>query len=172
MAFTPQNDLGTVPAANAYITEEEFRAYWLDKNVDVTALASTVLKGLIVQATQYIDLRFQYYGSKLEGRGQTTAFPRGGLYDKECEPVVGISMEVKNACAEYAYFSNTLPLGTNSSSNEQNITLEKDKVDVLETERQYAGTKQTETTFNIYQIADNILLTSGFVVTLWGMHRA
>ena len=56
MAFSVQNDLGTVTDANAYITVAEFHAYWTDRNVDTSAMTDPVVQGRIVEATQYIDM--------------------------------------------------------------------------------------------------------------------
>jgi hypothetical protein len=172
MAFSVQNDTGTVTDANAYITVTEYRTYWTDRGVDTSSQDDTVVEGLIVQATQYIDTRYQYNGEKLTGRDQTTEFPRAYLYDGYCNLVEGVPREVKNACAEYAYNGATTPLGNTYTASEQGIKKEFDKVDVLETEREYVGAKVSTSTWNIYQVADNILTNSGFVVTQYGIGRA
>lgn len=172
MAFSVQNDTGTVTDANAYITVAEFHAYWADRNVDTSAMTDEQVQGRIVEATQYIDTRYQYAGHKVEGRDQTTEFPRDCLYDRFCNLVEGVPREVKQACAEYAYAAETTALSNTYTASEQGIIKEKDKVDVLETEREYNGAKISASTWNVYQIADNILTNSGFVVQIWGMHRA
>lgn len=165
MAFTVQDDTGTVVDANAYITVGEFRTYWSDKGTDTSGIVDTDVEGLIVQSTQYIDNRYTYCGSKLAGRDQTTQFPRECLYDNECNLVEGVPREVKQACAEYALNANTSELGNTYTGSEQNVKREFDKVDVLETEREYTGSKASTYTWNIYQIPDNILINSGFVCT-------
>lgn len=171
MALILQDDTGTVAGANAYIDEAYFRAYWLDKNVDVSGLDTTTVEGLIVEATQYIDERFQYFGLPLNGRDQTTAFPRSGICDSNGYEVTGIPREVEQACAEYAYAGSSNPLSAFYSSNEQNIRSEMSKVDVLEERIEYNGSKITMSTWNIYQLADTMLTNSGFVNVYTGSFR-
>lgn len=172
MAFNVQNDEGTIADANAYITQAEFVAYWANKNIDVSALTQEVVEGLIVEATQYIDQRFKYLGLPLNGRDQTTAFPRCGLYDRNGYAVEGVPREVKDACAEYAYAGQTNPLSNFYSAADQNIKSEMNKVDVLEEMIEYNGTKITMSTWNIYQLADSILMNSGFINIWMGSLRA
>lgn len=172
MAFTLQDDTGTVAGANAYLSIADFRAYWTNKNVVTTALVDAVVQGLIVEATQYIDQRYEYCGVPLDGRDQTTQFPRDCLYDRYGNLVGGIPREVKNAVAEYAYKGYTTALSQTFTSTEQNVIEEMDKVDVIETSRKYAGNKLSASTWNIYQIADTILQKSGFVCQTIGMMRA
>jgi len=172
MAFTLQDDTGTVANANAYISVADFRAYWTDKNVDTASLTDDEVQGNIVEATQFADTRYEYCGTPLNGRDQTTAFPRENLYDNFCNLVEGIPREAKTACAEYAYANETAALSNTFTASEQNVSKEMDKVDVLETEREYNGSKVSASTWNIYQIADNILTGSGFVCTAYGLRRA
>jgi hypothetical protein len=172
MAFNVQNDTGTVTDANAYITVAEFRSYWTDRNTDTSSLDDTTVEGLIVEATQYIDTRFDYNGIKLEGRDQTTEFPRDCLCDSECNEVEGVPREVKHACAEYAYKSNATSLSNTWTASDQGIKREMSKVDVIECEQEYVGAKASSSTWNIYQIADNILTNSGFVYQRLGLGRA
>jgi hypothetical protein len=172
MAFNVQNDEGTVTDANAYITIAEYRAYWTDRNVDTSATLDTAVEGLIVEATQYIDERYEYCSCPLEGRDQTTQFPRYDLYDRFCNQVEGVPREVKAACAEYAYKSTSTSLSNTYSASEQGVKKEHDKVDVLETTREYTGSKGDANVWNVYQIADNILTNSGFVCEVWGSQRA
>jgi len=172
MAFNVQNDLGTVSDANAYITVAEYRAYWADRNIDTTSQIDATVQGLIVDATQYIGQRFEYCGQPLEGRDQTTSFPRSYLYDSFCNLVTGVPREVKNACAEYARLSTTTPLSIVVSASDKSIKKESDKVDVLESSKEYAGTKASAGTWGVYQIADNILTSSGFVHLSTGFGRA
>lgn len=172
MAFTVQDDTGTVVGANAYITVAEFRDYWDDKNVDTSGLVDADVEGLIVESTQYIDARYTYNGVPLTGRDQTTEFPRECLYDKYGALVEGIPREVKTACAEYAWSGSTTDLSNTYDASQKSIKKEKSKVDVLEEEFEYTGSKLSSSSWNIYQIADNILMESGFVSNFVGVMRA
>lgn len=172
MAFNLQNDEGTVVDANAYIDQAFFIAYWANKNIDVSALTQAVVEGLIVEATQYTDERFEYFGCPLNGRDQTTDFPRSNLCDRNGYLVAGVPREVKNAVAEYAYAGQSNPLSSFYSAADQNIKSEMNKVDVLEEKIEYQGTKISASTWNIYQLADTMLKNSGFVNTYLGTMRA
>lgn len=172
MAFTLQDDTGTVSGANAYISVSEYKSYWADRGIDLSAVATADAEAAIVKATQYIDTRFEYYGLPLNGRDQTTQFPRQYLYDSWGNSIDGIPREVKNACAEYAYYDGTVTLSQTITSSEQGVTKKRDKVDVLEEERTYSSSSGSSSTWNIYQIADAILSNSGFVVTQWTVGRA
>lgn len=172
MAFIVQDDTGTVTDANAYVEVADFRSYWTDRGVDTASLDDDTVQGRIIEATQYIDFRYQYSGAPLDGRDQTTAFPRSSLYDKYCNEVDGVPREVKQACYEYAYAAGTASLNQTIDASEKSVIKEVDQVDVLNTEREYNGSKSSDTNWNVYQVADQVLLNSGFVVYQWGLGRA
>jgi hypothetical protein len=172
MAFSVQNDTGTVTDANAYISVNEFKTYWGNKAVDISALTDPEIEGLIVAATQYIDQRYKYKGTPLAGRDQTTEFPRADLYDNYANVVEGVPREVKDACSEYALESNTTDLSNTITATEQGLKREMSKIDVIEEEKEYIGRSVSSSTWNVYQIADNILLNSGFVIQFYGVGRA
>lgn len=77
MAFTKQDDDGTVDGANAYVGPEDVRAYWLDRGVDLSSKTDAELQVAIVLATGYLDARYSWVGYQLR-RLQGTQWPRGG----------------------------------------------------------------------------------------------
>lgn len=78
MAFTQQNNEGTVDGANAYTEPAAVRAYWSDRGVDLTVHTDTELQTAIVNATTYLDSRYRWAGYQLR-RLQGTQWPRGGV---------------------------------------------------------------------------------------------
>ena len=163
MAFTVQNDLGTEAGANSYCTVAEFKTYHADRGNDISGLTDPQIEVLLVNATQYLDGRFNYCGCKLEGRDQTTLFPRADLYDSEGYLVEGVPAEIKTACNEYAFHSQEVALNSTTSASDSSIKREMSKVDVIEKEIEYSGSKGTFTTNPSYTFADTTLENSGFV---------
>lgn len=78
MAFTRQNNDGTVDGANAYTDVATVRAYWADRGVDLTARTDQELQVAIVNSTTYLDGRYRWVGYQLR-RLQGTQWPRGGV---------------------------------------------------------------------------------------------
>jgi len=168
MAFTVQDDTGTEANANAYISVLELKDYWADRG-DILLDSDAVLQAMIVEATQYIDFRYRYKGTKLEGRDQTTQFPRYLLYDLNDDLVEGIPREVKEACAEYALASQTIDLTGTSTTGSGTIIEESSKVGPIEKSVKYKDTRQNSfATYAVVQVADNLLLNSGFVLNIGG----
>ena len=78
MAFTQQDNDGTVDGANAYTDPATVRTYWSDRGVDLTARTDQELQAAIVNATTYLDGRYRWVGYQLR-RLQGTQWPRGGV---------------------------------------------------------------------------------------------
>ncbi len=170
MAFTVQDDTGTVDGANAYITVAEFIAYFADRNITI-AVDDAVNQAAIIRATSYVDQRFCYKGAKLDGYDQTTQWPReqyddGGVYVGE-DLVTGVPREVKQASSEYAYRAYLDADGDvqPDPSVDSNTKIAREKLDVLETEVEYFS---HSTSLPNYPTADNILKTSGLTCSRQG----
>lgn len=103
MAFTVQT-LPPTDGANAYVTVADFRAYHTDRGRDVndTLYPDAKVQAAIVQATQYLDVRFEYVGYRYAA-DQSTEWPRSAAYDNRGDRLVGIPVPVKQATFEYAY---------------------------------------------------------------------
>ena len=167
MSFNIQDDAGTVEGANAYASVQAFKDYWADRGGDYSAKTDEEIQAWIVQATQYIDIRFTYYGTPLAGRGQTTEFPRENLYDENDNLVEGMPREVVSACLEYAKVAITNPLTTDMAGNASNISEKSEKVGPITKAVKYTGgSAMGSGTFSVYQIADNLLKRSGFVSSI------
>lgn len=168
MAFTLQDDTGSIADANAYISAAFYTTYHTDRNVVrvVTATDSDAdIQSAIIIATDYIDTRFEYVGQRKNSPDtQITEWPRISAFDKDNRIINGIALAVKQACAEYALFNlvnGTLYISTTNDSTGQTIKRTRTKVDVIEEELEYhdaGGVKLPK-----YFVADNRLKAAGLV---------
>lgn len=102
MGLTVQDNNGSVAGANAYISVEEFKDYHEDRGTDTSDFDDEAIEKAIVRATDYLDQRFNFVGKRLQGRNQTTEWPRYDAWDRDDYAINGIPGEVKEATAEYA----------------------------------------------------------------------
>ena len=107
MAFTVQDDNGSVAGANAYISVDELKAYHADRGNDLSGKTDPDLEKAIVRATDYLDHRFNFVGKRLT-LDQPTQWPRSSAYDRDRYIVNGVPKAVKEATAEYALRALTL----------------------------------------------------------------
>lgn len=98
-----QTDAGTVTGANAYTTVVAFKAYCDNRGYDYSAYTDDQIAQAIIRATDYVDTRFGYQGTPLNGLDQTTQFPRDNLYNCAGLQVTGLPVAVVRACTEYAF---------------------------------------------------------------------
>lgn len=108
MAFILQGDT-PVPGANAYIDVAFHRSYWADRGVDLSTVADVDLEIDIIKGTQYLDLRFEYVGERVD-RDQNTEWPRQFAYNDRGDYVTGLPLAVKQATSEYSYRARSAPL--------------------------------------------------------------
>lgn len=154
MTLNIQNDLGTTVGANSYVSVQEFKDYFTARGIDYTSKTDAEIEALLIQATSYIDTANSYCGDKLNGRDQTTAFPRSPLYDDGGYSVEGVPREIKDAQCEYAnIYSEHGTLQPNQNIN-GSVKRTKEKVDVIEEEIEYTGSGQTGGKIS-YPVADN-----------------
>jgi hypothetical protein len=104
MAFTPQNDSGTVAGANAYGSLAGFKTYHDDRGNSYAAYTDQELQEAIVSATDYLDGRWDFVGVRLT-EDQTTEWPRRDAEDNQGYVRTGIPVDVIEATYEYALIS-------------------------------------------------------------------
>ena len=103
MALNVQDNTGSVPEANGYLSVAEFKSYHDDRGNDYSGAATDAdIETAIIRATDYLDQRFSFVGKKRLGRDQTTEWPRTDAWDRDRYYINDIPPEVKEACAEYA----------------------------------------------------------------------
>ena len=163
MAFTVQDDEGTVAGANSYDEIAEFKSYHDDRGNDFSAFSDTQIEVGMVKGTDYIDVRFNYSGCKRNNR-QVTQFPRSELYDEDDDIVIGIPHEIKEANYEYAFRSLSAELMPDPSQtgDQQALRFRTEKVGPIARTLNYVGggIKLPQ-----YPEVDLILINSGLVLT-------
>lgn len=75
MAFTVQNDNGTVADANAYVTVEEFKLFHDERGGNIATFTDEQIEKAIVRATDFLDSRYAFAGVQRHS-DQGTQFPR------------------------------------------------------------------------------------------------
>ncbi len=121
----------------------------------------------LIRATDYLDMRFKYVGSKIFARDQTTQWPRTDAYDKDGELIIGVPKEVKSALNEYAARALVQELAPDPTVDASGFAVQskREKVGPLEEETVYmtSGPGSQQTVIRAYPAADSLLkgLTRG-----------
>ena len=138
MAFVVQDPDAPKEDAVAYIAVQAFKDYHDERGNAYTA-SDTEIEQAIVRATDYIDSRWTFAGSR-EDADQSTECPRSGVYD----PNTGLSLnpypsELEEACAEYSMsaLSSSLYPSSNIDTTGLRVKSTRKKADVLEKETEY-----------------------------------
>ena len=155
MALIIQNDLGSQAGANSYVTMAEYIAYWLERNV--TIVDSVAVEADLISATSYLDSRYKYCGYKLNGRVQTTDWPRTGVTDHSVCPselVEGVPQEIKDAQCEYANIHSAQGTLQPNEALTGGIKKEKKGIGSLSKETEYCGCASSGGVIS-YPVADN-----------------
>lgn len=95
MAFTVQNETGTVQDANAYVSVEEFKAFQGDRGGDISSFSDEQIEKAIVRATDFLDARYSFAGTQRRVE-QGTQFPRQ-LSSYSTDPRSGLPRALKQA---------------------------------------------------------------------------
>lgn len=161
MAFTVQGDT-PVAGANAYVDVAGFRAYWADRGVDTTSSDDAAVEVAIVKATQYLDLRFEYVGDRVD-RLQDLEWPRQFAYNDRGDYVTGIPTAVKQATCEYAKRALAADLLSDPSSDDSGFAVKSKKETVGPISEEYEFDVQRGVTLPDYPQADRILIARGLV---------
>lgn len=161
MAFTVQGDTPIV-GANAYITVAFHRAYWLDRGVDLTGVADTDLQVDIVKGTQYLDLRFEYVGDRVD-RLQDLEWPRQFAYNDRGDFVTGLPIAVKQATSEYAYRARSAALLSDPVVSDTGLMVKSKEEAVGPIIEKYEFETRGGVALPDYPQADRILIARGLV---------
>lgn len=125
MAFILEDGTG-LDNANSLASVDEFKEYYTDRNIDITALADTDIEALLIQGTDYITQK--YYNNfigELVNENQSLLFPR------KINDTIVFPARVKYATIVLAYKSNTAELFEDTRQ-----AVKKEKVEGLEVEYQ------------------------------------
>lgn len=166
--FTPQDDTGTVAAANVYGSLAEFKQYHLDRGNSLGTFTDPQIQVAMVRARDYLDTRWTFPGLPLTYPTQTTQFPRQDIYDLQGNPLTGVPLAVKQAEYEYALraLSANLFVDAPAPDGGRLIESERVKVDVIETETTYAAgglSLNGDFIMPAFPLADLILRRAGLI---------
>lgn len=164
MAFTVQNDDGTISGANAYITVAEFKNYHDDRGNDYGTYTTPEIEAAIVNATDYTDERWEFLGEP-RNHSQDTEWPRLDVEDSKGIIVRGIPSEVKEATAEYAIrhlAGETLDPDLTYDDRGQKVQRKKEVVGPIEEETEYVGGSAEAP--KSFPGADKKLIRSGYTI--------
>jgi len=170
MAFTPQNDDGSVADANAYISVAFFTEYHADRAQTYTG-DNAAIQAAIIRATQYLDTRFTFVG-RVTDVDQTTQWPRLGARDSNDRIREGIPREIKAACAEYARIALAQTLNPNPTQDETGARIKSTSSKAGPVSEAITYVDGSVVKLPKYPIADQWLIASGLIERSGRIHRA
>lgn len=162
--------------ANTYVSRSEASDYHrLLDNAAWAAASEHQQVAALINATQYVDLRFRYAGELVEDDPpQALAFPRedsdaGELLDARGIDVSGtVPVQIKQATMEYALRALAdalMPDLTTPDDAGRFVTLKREKLGPLEEETRYSAGRGIQT-LRRYPEPDRILRLSGLCIGL------
>ena len=90
--------------ANSYVNIEDYKTYWIDRNIDISNKSDIELQASLVLATQYIDNNYNFVGYKSSHK-QSLEFPRYNAYTREGYRINGVPKKLIYAVNEAGYMS-------------------------------------------------------------------
>ena len=130
-------------SADSFITLSEMRAYWLARNVDLSAVADAGLEANLRRAAQWITQSYNFVGLR-QYQYQTLAWPRLTPHLVEGWPINPdtIPQDIKDAQAELAYliYGGADPFAT---VNGGAVVRQKSKAGPVEAETEYTNVRET-----------------------------
>jgi len=155
MAFVVEDGTG-LSNSNSFVAVAFADSYFADRNQTAWAGTDEAKKGALIQATDYIELRFSnlFFGTK-KVEAQALSFPR--ISDRFSEMPVAL----QRACCEYALralSAKLLPDPVIDPSG-QGLERTRERVGPIETETryQYQGPGTVRTIIRPYPFADGLL---------------
>lgn len=155
MSFTVQTPDAPLSTANAYIAVQFFKDYHDERGNAYTAVDTDIEKA-IVRATDYMDSRWTFAGSRQDA-DQSTECPRSGVYDPTTSWLLnGYPAELEEACAEYTMsaLASSLYPSPNVDTTGLQVKMTKKKADVLEKETEYFQSGSSSSAKRAWPVAD------------------
>jgi hypothetical protein len=159
-----------VPNANSYATIAAADAYFLERGVTAWAGVDSLKQGWLIQATDYVELRFasRFLGDKVDAATQSLSWPRTGVdgYD-----ITEIPETLKRAIYEYANRARVAPLAPDPVVDATNrvAKAKRTKVGPIETDLSYDSGSGSVVKFKAYPAADALLSS---IISPSGANRA
>jgi len=170
MAFTVQDDNGSVADANAYIEVAFFTSYHADRAQTYTG-DTAAIQAAIIRATQYLDTRFTFVGY-VGDESQATQWPRIDARDNNDRYRSGIPREIKNATAEYARIALAATLNPTPTRDEYGASVKSRSSRAGPVSESITYTDGAVVKLPKYPIADQWLIASGLVERSGRIHRS
>lgn len=170
MAFSVQDENGSVADANAYIDVTFFTSYHADRAQTYTG-DTAAIQAAIVRATQYLDTRFTFVGYA-PSEDQTTQWPRIDARDNNDRYRTGIPREIKNATAEYARIALAATLNPTPTRDEYGAAVKSRSSRAGPVSESVSYVEGAVVKMPKYPIADQWLIASGLVERSGRIHRA
>lgn len=168
ITLVPQTATGDAAGANTYDTLAGFKTYCTNHGYDISSYTDDQLRIALIKGLEYLDNRFPYKGTKVNGIDQITMFPRDDLTDKDGNLYVGVPTQVLYAQDEYAFRAASGPLYEDKPTAEggRTIASQSDSVGPLSSSVSYeASNISTTELLPEYPPADRILFAAGIVQT-------
>ena len=112
------------------------------------AFSSAEKNAALIQGTDYLDQAFRnrFKGTRSSST-QRLEWPRDNVYDELGTIITAIPEEILNASIEFAFEAASSPLAPTPQVSDTGgqVVLQRDKVDVLETETRYAESRSIKT---------------------------
>lgn len=162
MAFIVQTNPPT-DGANAYISVAFFRDYHAERGRDygnTSTYPDETVKAWIILATQFLDLRFDYFGLPVDD-DQSTEFPRKLLVNRRGDEVEGIPPCIQQATAEYALRARLSPLLPDPSRDETGMTVKSRSETVGPISERVEYLAYSGFRMPVYPLADRLILSQG-----------
>lgn len=155
--FIVENGTG-VADANSYISVDEFKEYWTDRNVDYTSKSDTEIQASLIKATQYLDTKYKFIGFKYT-YNQALEFPRYNAYDKNGYLVTDIPNCLKYALNE----ASAIELNGSDlyASTEEGVSSKTENVGPVQTTYTYKNKSTGQTVYNIIENCLRPILKGG-----------
>jgi hypothetical protein len=162
MALRVQDDGGLVAGANGYVDLASFKGYHDDRGNSYAAHADSTIEAAIVRATDYLDGRFDFVGTR-RNREQTTEWPRSNAWDRDRRLVTGVPEAVKRATCEYALraLATTLNPDPDRDAAGRTVQSKSEQVGSIKTQVEYVTGAALE--LPKYPAADAMLARAGLI---------
>ena len=173
MAFTEQNQQGTVDNANSYASVVVMKAFHADRGTVLTPYSDERLSQALVRATDFLDSRYSFIGEPLRSE-QGTQCPRilngpGASYPYEtAHRLTGLQwVRLIQACCMLAYRDLTLPAGLmpdpTFDATGQKVSKKTVKAGPIEKTVEYAPSTAPDANVPSYPAIDLLLKTAGLL---------
>jgi hypothetical protein len=108
VAFLVETGAG-LPTATSYLAVADFKTYHDDRGIDWSAYDNAQIEAALVLATDYIDVRFFYKGTRSQRRDQSLEWPRRGATDPDYNLIDSDSLptEVTDSASDLAFLELT-----------------------------------------------------------------